>query len=37
MDEFMSGVREMDDNMPAAEIQGYFSRGDMNGDQLIDR
>lgn len=37
MDEFMSGIREMDDNMPAAEMQGYFSRGDMNGDQLIDR
>jgi hypothetical protein len=26
----------MDDNMPAAEIQGYFSRGDMNADGLID-
>jgi Ca2+-binding EF-hand superfamily protein len=37
MDEFVNGVREFDDKMPAAELQGMFSRGDMNGDGLLDR
>ena len=35
MDEFVNGVREMDANMPAAEIQGYFTSGDMDGDGLL--
>jgi Ca2+-binding EF-hand superfamily protein len=35
MDEFINGVREMDKNMPVAEVSGYFTSGDMDGDGLL--